>query len=420
MSENEDPSEEEEKSAGMEVNEILLSVQMNRRKFPSKLWHLVNDPQICSICWDDSGEGILICQEAFEAEVLSTADKQMNKYFKTTDFLSFVRQLNLYGFRKVCPYYEISMKQVSTMHHFHNANFKRSNPELLVNLKRLTPSNKAKLSAGLEVSNQSRHFHYLMLKSPGNSTVVGTDLVEHQGTPHHLYAQQVKGSDTTPQTSQALVTGHDSSSESCDVQVDFPCALPSSPTQQGSHCAVPDGNLGYQWCIPGSLDSNMPCSQQEVASYDHCGYYHDDSLSHLLYTGQDPNWQAGVASDPRKSHMNLGTVFNVDDEVQDSSVSYLHYTDQDPNWQSADAPDPRNSHMNLDTVIKMEDEMQESFINYLHCTDQDPNLQSADASDPRKSHMNPGTEIRMEDEMQVAAFITLPTNEKSPGKELTS
>ncbi|XP_047671680.1 uncharacterized protein LOC113641286 isoform X2 [Tachysurus fulvidraco] len=416
MSENEDPSEGAEKSGGMEVNEILLSVRMNRRKFPSKLWHLVNDPQICSICWDDSGEGILICQEAFEAEVLSTADKQMNKYFKTTDFLSFVRQLNLYGFRKVCPYYEISMKQVSTMHHFHNANFKRSNPELLVNLKRLTSSTKAKLAAGLEESNQSRHFHYLMLKSPENSTVVGTDLVEHQGTSHHLYSQQVKGSVTAPQTSQALVTGHDdSNSEPCDVQMDFPCAPSSSPMQQGSHCAMPDGNLGYQWCIPGSLDSNMPCSQQEVASYAHSGY-HDDSFSHLLYTGRDPNWEAGVAPDPRKSHMNLGTVFNMDDEVQDSSVSYLHFTNQDPNWQAGVASDPRKSHSNLGTVINMEDEVQVRLGRTL----QDPNWQSADASDSRKSHMNLGTEIRMENEMQVAAFITLPTNEKSPGEELTS
>ncbi|XP_026999708.1 uncharacterized protein LOC113641285 isoform X1 [Tachysurus fulvidraco] len=231
--------------AGMEVSEILLSVRMIHKKFPSKLWHLVNDPKICSICWNDSGEGILICQEAFKAEVLSTANKQMKKYFKTTDFISFVRQLNLYGFRKVHPDYEISLKQVSTIHHFYNPNFKRANPELLVNLKRLTPYNKAKLAAGLEVSNQSRRFDYLMLNSPENSAVVGTDLVEHQGTPHQLYSQQVKGSDTTPQTSQALVTGHDdSNSESCGVQMDFPCAPSSSPMQQGSDCAVPDGNLG--------------------------------------------------------------------------------------------------------------------------------------------------------------------------------
>ncbi|XP_026999691.2 heat shock factor protein 5-like isoform X2 [Tachysurus fulvidraco] len=469
MIEIEDPSEKHEKSAGMEVSEILLSVRMNRRKFPSKLWHLVNDPQICSICWDDSGEGILICQEAFEAEVLSTADKQMNKYFKTTGFISFVRQLNLYGFRKVHPDYETLLKKDGTIHHFCNPHFKRTNPELLVNLKRLTPSYKAKLAAGIEESNQSRRFDYLMLKSPENSTVVGTDLVEHQGTPH-LYSQQVKGFETTPQTSQALVTGHDdTSSESCDLQMDFPGAPPSSPMQQGSHYAVPDGNLGafipnylqcrfykageYTCCIPGSLDSNTSCSQQEIDSFAHCGYFPDDSFSHLLYTGQDPNWQAGVAPDPKKSHMNLGTVFNVDDdaqvrfgrtlqdqnwqagdapdprkshtnlgtvfsvddEAQDSLVSYLHCTDQDQNWQAGDAPDPRKSHLHLDTVFNMDDEVQDFLVGYLHCTDQDPNWQSAEGSDPRNSHMYLGTVIKTDDEMQVAAFITLPTNEKSRG-----
>ncbi|XP_026999695.2 uncharacterized protein LOC113641281 isoform X5 [Tachysurus fulvidraco] len=386
MIEIEDPSEKHEKSAGMEVSEILLSVRMNRRKFPSKLWHLVNDPQICSICWDDSGEGILICQEAFEAEVLSTADKQMNKYFKTTGFISFVRQLNLYGFRKVHPDYETLLKKDGTIHHFCNPHFKRTNPELLVNLKRLTPSYKAKLAAGIEESNQSRRFDYLMLKSPENSTVVE-----------------------------------------------------------------------YTCCIPGSLDSNTSCSQQEIDSFAHCGYFPDDSFSHLLYTGQDPNWQAGVAPDPKKSHMNLGTVFNVDDdaqdslvsylhctnqdqnwqagdapdprkshtnlgtvfsvddEAQDSLVSYLHCTDQDQNWQAGDAPDPRKSHLHLDTVFNMDDEVQDFLVGYLHCTDQDPNWQSAEGSDPRNSHMYLGTVIKTDDEMQVAAFITLPTNEKSRG-----
>ncbi|KAK2843705.1 hypothetical protein Q7C36_011920 [Tachysurus vachellii] len=191
------------------------------------------------------------------------------------------------------------------MHHFSNPNFKRANPELLVKLKRLTPSNKAKLAAGPEVSNQSRRSYYPMWNSPENSAVVGTDLVEHQGTPYHLYSQQGKGFDTTPQTSQAFVTAHgdfswahpssrmlqgshgDSRPEFCHFQTDFPWAHPSSRMQQGLRCAVPDGNLGafiprysqcrpdapeYQCYMPGSLDSNMRCSQQEVASYTHCGF----------------------------------------------------------------------------------------------------------------------------------------------------
>ncbi|XP_026993584.2 heat shock factor protein 5-like isoform X2 [Tachysurus fulvidraco] len=233
--------------------------RINRRNFPINLWHLVNDPQISSICWDDDGEGILICPEAFKAEVLFTSKNQMNKYFKTTNFISFIRQLNLYGFRKVCPDYKISLTQVSIIQHFYNPNFKRANPELLVNIKRLTPSNKAKLAAGQEVSNHPSPV-YPMLNSPENSAVVGTDLSEHEGTPHRLYSQHVKVSDTTPQTSQAFVTSHgDSSSEFCHFQ--------------------------------------------------------DYSFSHLQYTGQDPNWQSADAPDTRKSHMNKGTVFKAEGEI---------------------------------------------------------------------------------------------------------
>ncbi|XP_026994825.1 uncharacterized protein LOC113638049 isoform X2 [Tachysurus fulvidraco] len=382
----------------MDDNELLLSIGINPTMFPSKLWHLVNDPQISSIYWDESGEGILICKKTFKAEVLFTANK-MKKYFKTTDFISFLRQLNLYGFKKVYPDYEISMMQVGKIHHFYNPNFKRDYPELMVNLTRLTPSNKAKLAAGLEVS-----------KQPGrlkNSAVVGT--VEHRETPYHRYSQRVKRSYTTTKTFQAFVTGHDeSSSDFSRFRMALPWTYPSSPMQQGSDCAVPDE---YQCCIPGSLDLNMPCSQEDV-TYARRGYYPDNSFSHLQ--DQNPNWQASVAPDPWESYKNLGTVFNVEDEVQDYSLSHLQYTDQKPTWQESVAPDPRKSYMNLETVIVVEDEVQDSSDSHLHRTGQARNWQSADAPYPRKSHMNLGTVFRVEDEMEVAAFITVLSNEKPP------
>ncbi|XP_047665434.1 heat shock factor protein 5-like [Tachysurus fulvidraco] len=244
MSGNVDSTEVTEISAATEV-------RINLRNFPSNLWHLVTDPQICSICWDDSGEGILICPEAFKAEVLSADNKKMVKYFRTTNFINFVRQLNLYGFRKVCPDYKIY--EVSFIQHYYNPNFKRANPELLVKLRRLTPANRAQLAAGQEVSNHPSPFRP-MLNAPDISAVVE------------------------------------------------------------NHC-----------CIPGSMDS----SQQEVASYAHCGYYPDYSFSHLQYAGQDPNMQSA--------------------DVQDFLFSHLLYTGQEP--------DPRTSDMNLGSVFDAEDEM---------------------------------------------------------------
>ncbi|MCJ8746861.1 hypothetical protein PDJAM_G00146530 [Pangasius djambal] len=333
----------------MEIDETSVVISINPNNFPGKLWRLVNDPQICSICWDASGEGILIHQQPFEAEVLLSHTRQMNDYFKTTDFTSFIRQLNLYGFRKVRPDHDISEKQLDSSsvmaqpHHFHNPNFKRDKPELLVNLKRLTPVNKAKLAAGIELtSRSSKRFPHAMLNSPQENSAVmkkGSAVVGHQGTPYHHHCngpQQVKECDRTPKPSQAFVVGHGDPSpvtlytnKVVPVSVfhhfpmDSPCAHPSSPAhvQQGimpHHSQYRFYTPVYQCCSPGFLDSKVPCSQQPAASYSHCGYYPDYSVGYLHPNDQDPDWKAGDVPDSRKSDMrvNLDTVFKVADEMQ--------------------------------------------------------------------------------------------------------
>ncbi|XP_026993568.2 heat shock factor protein 5-like isoform X2 [Tachysurus fulvidraco] len=370
-----------------------MEVLINQRNFPNNLWHLVNDPQISSICWDDSGEGILICPEAFKAEVLSADNKQKVKFFRTTNFISFVRQLNLYGFRKVCPDYKISLTAVSFIQHYFNPNFKRANPELLVNLKRHTPSNKAKLAAGKETSNQSSPLHPMM-KSPDISAVV--DLSEHQGTSDHLH---VNGSHTTPQSSQAFVTGHDdSSSEFCHLQVDFLSTHLSSPMQQGLHCAVPDGNFD------ASMPDLAPCSFNAPVNQCCISDVQDSSYSHLLFTGQDPNCQSADVQDSSYSHL----LFTDQDpncqsaDVQDSSYSQVLFTGQDPNCQSADFQDSSYSHLlftGQDPNCQSAD-VQDYLYSELLFTGQDPNWQSADAPDPRKSHINLDTIFDAEDEMK--------------------
>lgn len=162
----------------MEDSKTPFFISINPNNFPGKLWRLVNDPHICSIFWDNSGEGILINQKSFVDEVLFHT-RQMHKYFKTTDFTSFIRQLNLYGFKKVRLDHEVSENKldgsfiVLQHHHFQNPDFKRDKPELLVNLQRLTPINKAKLAAGIQTTSRpSKRFRGVMVISPqGNSPV---------------------------------------------------------------------------------------------------------------------------------------------------------------------------------------------------------------------------------------------------------
>jgi len=70
--------------------------------FPEKLWWIVNNPKREEIHWNTQGTGIVIPSiQRFVSEILINPSSAL---FKTKHFASFVRQLNLYGFRKVTEY----------------------------------------------------------------------------------------------------------------------------------------------------------------------------------------------------------------------------------------------------------------------------------------------------------------------------
>uniref|UniRef100_A0A8C2ZD91 HSF-type DNA-binding domain-containing protein n=1 Tax=Cyclopterus lumpus TaxID=8103 RepID=A0A8C2ZD91_CYCLU len=118
----------------------------------TKLWRLVNNPANIAIRWNEQGHVIIIDQHLFEEQILSPSSSASDNVdaFKTTNFSSFVRQLNLYGFKKA----DMTAKDVSVQwdcvryHYFYNPNFLRNRPELVASLRRLTVQNKAMIQAG--------------------------------------------------------------------------------------------------------------------------------------------------------------------------------------------------------------------------------------------------------------------------------
>uniref|UniRef100_A0A8C3JM70 HSF-type DNA-binding domain-containing protein n=1 Tax=Calidris pygmaea TaxID=425635 RepID=A0A8C3JM70_9CHAR len=100
--------------------------------FLAKLWTLVEDPQSDDvICWSRNGENFCILDEQRFAKGL------LPKYFKHNNISSFIRQLNMYGFRKVIAL-ENGMVTVerSSVIEFQHPFFKQGKAHLLENIKR--------------------------------------------------------------------------------------------------------------------------------------------------------------------------------------------------------------------------------------------------------------------------------------------
>ncbi|CAH2286286.1 heat shock factor 1 isoform X2 [Pelobates cultripes] len=100
--------------------------------FLAKLWTLVEDPDTDPlICWSPEGNSFHVFDQGrFAKEVLP-------KYFKHNNMASFVRQLNMYGFRKVVHIEQGGLvKPEKDDTEFQHPFFVRAHENLLENIKR--------------------------------------------------------------------------------------------------------------------------------------------------------------------------------------------------------------------------------------------------------------------------------------------
>ncbi|XP_041830931.1 heat shock factor protein 2 isoform X2 [Melanotaenia boesemani] len=106
--------------------------------FLTKLWTLVEDSDTNEfICWSQEGNSFLVLDEQrFAKEILP-------KYFKHNNMASFIRQLNMYGFRKVMHIDTGVVKQERDGPvEFQHPYFKHGQDDLLENIKRKVSNNR--------------------------------------------------------------------------------------------------------------------------------------------------------------------------------------------------------------------------------------------------------------------------------------
>jgi len=106
-------------------------------RFPQKLWRIVNECKTGAIGWGANGDTILLDYEKFQAEYLDAR----RPIFKTSNMTSFIRQLNLYGFRKItCQSRENTTCNSCNLyvHEFLHDNFRADQMDLLSRVCRKT------------------------------------------------------------------------------------------------------------------------------------------------------------------------------------------------------------------------------------------------------------------------------------------
>lgn len=90
--------------------------------FPLKIWFLATDPNFTPINWDISGNYIIIKVQELQPF--------LSKISRSNNFNSFIRQLNLYGFRKFQHFNSKGFNIDKNIVQYYKNGFNRDNPNI--------------------------------------------------------------------------------------------------------------------------------------------------------------------------------------------------------------------------------------------------------------------------------------------------
>lgn len=113
------------------IGETSRIVPGNVPAFLMKLWKIVEDVELDPIIsWSQNGQTFKVHDQiAFARDVLP-------KYYKHSNFSSFVRQVNMYGFRKIIDASSGGLKHEKDEWEFFHPSFQQDQPNLLQQIKR--------------------------------------------------------------------------------------------------------------------------------------------------------------------------------------------------------------------------------------------------------------------------------------------
>ncbi|KAB0353193.1 hypothetical protein FD755_024092 [Muntiacus reevesi] len=187
--------------------------------FPRKLWRIMEDLAFTSVHWNGEGDMVVIKADRFQTEVLLC--RGMDQIFETDSIKSFIYELKLYGFIKICP---LGCSAENNLMIYHNSNFQRDKPLLLQNiLKRkkraVATRHSPRLQHNLTPSRQSFVSSYLW----SMGSVAGRSRANH--LPSEQGGPSGKGMSSNATSVQLATSGRESTAQMPESPPEYPaCA----------------------------------------------------------------------------------------------------------------------------------------------------------------------------------------------------